>query len=180
VSPSPPPPHTHTHHTRTNVHRYIPPFGTRRPPQRRSVDYVTVLLPRAAHTPFPVLYVCVCCVCICVCARACVFKLAFMHGYGRFTMFVCVCVRARFVGALTHNAQCCVQSSLPTSVHMSFNSWYHVYVHIYIYAYTNTYLCMYTCMHTYTNVHIPRSLATPLNNHATHPRPHNPPPSQIP
>ena len=95
-------------------------------------------------------------VCVCVCVCVCVFKLAFMHGYGRFTMCVCVCACARGVcGALTNNAQCGVQSSLPTSVHMCFNALYHVYVHIYIYTHNNMYLCMYIYMyaHVYECAH---------------------------
>ena len=157
---SPPPPHTqtHTYHTRTNAHRYIPPFGTRRPPQRRSVDYVTVLLPRAAHTPFPVLYVCVCCVCVfvcvCVCVCVCVFKLAFMHGYGRFTMFVCACVRAVCGCTYPQRPMLCPVQSAHECAHVvqffvsRICTYLHTCIQDYVFMYVYVYAHVYECAHT--------------------------------
>ena len=124
--------------------------------------------------------VCMCMLCVCV--YLCVFKLAFTHGYGRFTMFVCVCMRAPCVWHTYPQRPmlCPVQSAHECAhVFQFFVSHICTYIRIciqqYVFMYVHVYAHVYECAYVYPDHWRPHQIITPHTHaHIT------PPPSQIP
>ena len=119
--------------------------------------------------------ICVCvCVCMCVCVQACV------HAWIWQIYNVCVCMRAR--GVWLHLPTTPNAVSSPVCPRVCTCRSILCVKNMYISTYMHTRICIYVCIRVCTRIRmftIPRSLATPPNNHATQPRPHNPPPDTL-